>query len=77
MTAPVEFELTAEQLEGLLDACKPVPYIVIGGVEPRSPQEKANAVWQQLGRELGFDWTTVQPVPGKEPRFFTALVVPA
>jgi hypothetical protein len=67
-----EFEMTEEQLEKLLKACAPVPYLVIGGVVPRSPQENANAAWQELAREMGFQWDSVQPVPGKPPRFFTA-----
>lgn len=67
-----EFELTPEQLQGILDASRPVPYIVVGGVAPRSPQESANAAWRALGAELGFDWKTVKPVPGKDQSFFSA-----
>lgn len=64
--------MTDEQYERLLDACKPVPYIVANGTEPRSPQENANDAWADLGRELGFKHMTVQPVQGKSDRFFTA-----
>ena len=67
-----EFEMTDEQLKRLLDACKPVPYMVIGGMEPRSPQENANEAWASLGQELGFDYMTVEPVKGKSNKFFTA-----
>lgn len=67
-----EFELSQEQLFGLREACRPVPYIVVGGVTPASPQQNANAAWRRLGGELGFDWETVRPVPGKSERFFTA-----
>lgn len=73
MTARQEYELTDEQLEALLEACRPVPYMVIGGIPPRSPQENANAAWQALGTEMGFDWSTVEPVPGKTENFFTAV----
>jgi hypothetical protein len=55
-----EFEMTAEQEAKLLEACKPVPYMVIGGMEPRSPQENANDAWCALGREMGFDGMSVE-----------------
>lgn len=66
-----EYEMTEAQLAALLEACKPVPYMVIGGVHPRSPQENANDAWKRLGAELGFDHMTVKP-NGKGDRFFTA-----
>ena len=67
-----QYEMTDWQLAQLLDACKPVPYMIIGGVEPRSPQENANAAWKRLGEELGFNHMSVQPVAGKGMKFFTA-----
>lgn len=69
-----EYELTDEQLESILNlnASKPVPYMVFGGREPRSPQENANARRAALGTEMGFDFLTVQPVQGKGQKFFTA-----
>lgn len=70
-----EFELTDEQLKTLKDACKPVPYMVFGGREPRSPQENANDAWRELGRELGFDYMSVRPIQGKNNKFFRAKVV--
>lgn len=68
-----EYEMTDTQLDRLLDACRPVPYMVFGGRPPSSPQENANAAWATLGRELSFKPTTVRPIPGKDQRFFTAL----
>lgn len=38
-----------------------------------SPQENANQAWAELGRRMGFDPMTVQPVEGKNTRFFTAV----
>jgi hypothetical protein len=70
-----EFEMTEQQLNRLLDSCKPVPYMIIGGILPRSPQENANDAWMLLGREMGFEWDTVEPVYGKSNRFFTAEVL--
>ena len=66
-----EYEMTQAQLDKLLEACKPVPYMVFGGMEPMSPQENANRAWAALGEEMGFDHMTVQP-NGKGDRFFTA-----
>jgi hypothetical protein len=68
-----DYEMSEEQLVKLIDACKPVPYMVIGGVEPRSPQENANDAWRALGKEMGFDHMSVRPIDGKPPRFFTAI----
>jgi hypothetical protein len=70
-----EFTMTKEQLDKMLDACKPVPYMVIGGISPRSPQENANAAWASLGHEMGFDAMSVRPVAGKGMEVFTAEVV--
>lgn len=66
-----EFEMTEEQFQSLLNASKPVPYMVFGGIEPTSPQENANRAWQSLGDELGFDFMTVEP-SSKGSKFFTA-----
>lgn len=71
MTERRNFEMSQEQLEKLLDACKPVPYMVFGGMAPRSPQENANSAWKALGEELGFDHMTVRPNGGD--RFFSAV----
>lgn len=65
----MRFVMTDKQLEALLDACKPVPYMVIGGIAPRSPQENANDAWEKLGLEMGFDSTTVEPGPNKKTFF--------
>jgi hypothetical protein len=69
-----EYELTKEQFDRIIEACKPVPYIVVGGMEPRSPQENANDAWCALGREMGFDGMSVQP-SSRGDRFFSAEVV--
>lgn len=68
-----QFEMTEDQLEALLKASEPVPYLIVGGRPPSSPQERANAAWAELGREMGFDHMTVEPLPGKGDCFFTAV----
>jgi hypothetical protein len=69
-----EYEMTSEQHETLLEACKPVPamYLSGGQLMGNSPQENANEAWRKLGLELGFDHLTVEPVSGKPPTFFRA-----
>ena len=67
-----EYELTENQLKELIEACKPVPYMIIGNVMPSSPQENANRAWEKLGNEMGFKHMTVQPVKGKGVAYFTA-----
>lgn len=67
-----EYKLSDKQYRKLLDSCKPVPYMVIGGVPPRSPQENANLAWKELGDELNFDYMSVRPVHGKNEMYFTA-----
>lgn len=65
------YAMTPEQLARILDACKPVPYIVVGGLEPRSAQDNANFAWEELGAIYGFDYKTVKPT-GTGDQFFSA-----
>ena len=66
------FEMTEAQRTRLLEACRPVPLIMLHLGMPRSPQENANAAWTVLGAELGFQPMTVTPATGKGERFFYA-----
>ncbi len=66
------FEMTVVQLEKLLEASKPVPYMIFGGREPSSPQENANRAWGELGKEMGFDPMTVKPFGNGNQRMFSA-----
>lgn len=68
------YEMTEADLRKILDACKPVPMIMlhIGG-GPRSQQDRANDAWAELGARMGFDSMTVLPIEGKSSRFFTAV----
>lgn len=69
----INYEMTQADLEALLSAMRPVPAMMIGGTLPSSPQENANAAWAALGKKMGFDSMTVQPIPGKSDRFFSAV----
>jgi hypothetical protein len=68
-----EYEMTEEDEKSLLESCKPVPAMMIGGVMPPTPQENANRAWAALGKKMGFDYMTVRPIQGKGNRFFTAV----
>lgn len=68
-----KFRLTDEQLKTLMEACKPVPYMVFNGASPSSQQENANRAWCALGKEMGFDGMTVEAY-GSDVHDFTAEV---
>jgi len=65
--------MTEADLENILKACEPVPMIMLQCVPGRSQQERANDAWDELGKRMGFDSMTVQPIAGKGARFFTAV----
>ena len=72
MSEMKRFEMTDEQHEKLLEACKPVSMIMLQCGIPRSPQENANAAWKKLGTEIGFDHMTVKPITGQSGTVFEA-----
>ena len=51
MLPRVEYEMTGEDLQKILDASKLVSCMMIGGYVPSSPQENANRAWQALGEK--------------------------
>lgn len=67
-----QYEMTQQDLDRILDACKPVPLIMLQFGMPRSPQERANDAWAELGKRMNFDPMTVMPT-GQGDRFFTAI----
>lgn len=70
-----DYEMTEADLAKLLDAMKPVPYMIVGGMAPRSQQENANAAWAELGSRMGFAPMSVRP-NGRGDRFFSAEAAP-
>ena len=66
----IDYEMTESDLATLLEAMKPVPYMIIGG-PPRSVQENANDARAAQGKRMSFDPMTVQP-NGRGDRFFSA-----
>ena len=73
MKPSLNYEMTKEDLDKLLEAYKPQPAIMLhiggGGM---SSQERANAAWEELGQRMGFDHMTVLPARGGD-RFFSAV----
>lgn len=72
----MNYEMTQSDLDALIESMKPVPYMIIGGIAPRSTQENANAAWARLGEKMGFDHMTVRP-NGRGDRFFSANPIAA
>ncbi len=72
MTQRLEYEMTQEDLDVLLEAMKPVPLIMLQCSHPVSRQERANTAWKALGDKMGFEYMSVEP-NGKGDRFFTAV----
>jgi hypothetical protein len=72
MTKRRDYEMSQTDLDTLLLASRPVPYIVVGGIGPDGPQTNANSAWRALGKRMGFEWMTVLP-SDKGERFFTAI----
>jgi len=58
----MEFTLTEDEMQSVLDASKPVPYLVIGGIPPRSQQEQANSAWQKIAEAHSVKWDTIRPI---------------
>ncbi len=72
-----EYKLNEKQLKDLLEAGKPALMIALNAGMPPSPQENANRAWEKLGKEMGFDSMTAQPIPGKGQEYFTAEIIEA
>ena len=72
MNPRVEYKMTEQDHEDLLEACKSVPYMIVGTSIPSSPQENANRAWAILGKKMGFDSMSVRP-SDKGELFFTAI----
>ena len=67
-----KFKLTDAQLIRLGEAAKPQKTLIISNVRlTTTPQERCNKVWEELGEELGFKWTTAESFDF-DPRNFLA-----
>ena len=69
------YTMTQEQYDRIIEACKPVPMIMLQCGEPASQQENANRAWKALGDEMGFDYMTVEPISADRKLEFTAIPI--
>lgn len=69
----MEFQLDAEQRAFILKICASVPE------DPDKhtvdDRERVGQAWDLLGKHMGFDGRTCEPVPGKDESYFTAEIV--
>lgn len=49
----MDYEMTQSDLEKILEACKPVRYMVIGGIAPSSPPGERKPGVARVGRANG------------------------
>lgn len=66
------YELSQDQ-EAFLQRAIEHPPIMIPGDPQKSAQASADAAWQRIADDLGFDWTTVEPIDTLDRRRFTAV----
>lgn len=66
------FKMTNDQLTKLLEASKPTRVMYVSGGIPigGTPQENANQAWQELGKDMGFEWETVSPAGTDQTEFY-------
>ena len=64
-----EYCMTDNDLAALLEACQPV----YGLLTADGLVEAADVAWCALGAKMGFDGMSVEPVDGKDHRWFTAI----
>lgn len=68
-----EYEMTQQDFDMLIAAMKPSPAIMLQCGSRSSQQENANRAWAELGKKMGFNSDTVQPISGKGSRWFSAV----
>lgn len=73
MSARIEFAITEDEHDMLVRAMQPVPYMVFGGMEPRSPQENANDAYKVIAETYGVEWMSILPVGGGIPFRWTGV----
>lgn len=56
-----KYAMTQADYDKIIEACRPIPMIMLNISTPRSQQERANDAWGELGSRMGFDAMTVEP----------------
>lgn len=70
------YMLTEAEYAELIEASKPVPYIIANGIAPISPAARVNEIWARIGRDRGFDPMTAHPADSDNRRQFRARPIP-
>lgn len=71
----MQYKLTKAELKNLINASEEIDYIVIGETKPRTPYERSIALWAEIGKRKGFDYTSVKPIFGKSEKYFDAVEI--
>lgn len=66
------YRMTDEELSQLMEASKPVPYMVIGGYEPKPPSYNAMMVWEKIAARVGCDVHSIDAASTGDNHDFTA-----
>ena len=66
------YRMTDDELNMLMNASKPVPYLVFGGIEPRSPRDNAMDVWRTVAARVGCDVDSIEPAETGDNHEFNA-----
>jgi hypothetical protein len=65
----VKFTLTDEQFKRIVQINKkggdPVMYLSGGIPMGKSLPEKINDYWKEIGKDMGFNWTTIEPIDNR------------
>jgi len=56
-----QYTMTDSEYTELMEACKPVPYLIVGGRKPSSPRENAMHVWAKIAARVGCDCNSIAP----------------
>lgn len=69
-----EFVMDEDTYQAMLT--KPGPVMKVGDVWLNDfAQSSANDKWRKLGEKMGFDGMTAEPIPGKDAKHFSAVVI--
>ena len=66
------YKLTDEELAELMEASKPVPYMVFGGIEPRSPRDNVMDVWRKVAARVNCEVDSIENAGTGDNHDFTA-----
>lgn len=72
-----QYRLTDEELNELIAATQPVPYLVIGGFAPESPTEKSMRIWTRVAKRVGCQVETIDAADTGDQHDFIAEPLPS